>query len=147
MGKSQKGCYKKRKHNKFSEKQTFLTPWYAGKKCSFFGKFSVLSFLVTPALTFALLLYYPRTLFWTTADVQPHPRNIEHSLEHSFVIYYGAITQRTFRVIPVWRRARVVIYDVRWKDYILYCYILFIFFVYIVYIVILYILYIYCIYC
>ena len=65
-----------------------------------------------------------------------------YRLEHSFVIYYGAITQRTLRVIPVWGRARVVIYDVRWKDYILYCYMLFIFFVYIVYIVILYIVYI-----
>ena len=26
---SQKGCFKKRKHAKFSEKRRFLTPWYA----------------------------------------------------------------------------------------------------------------------
>ena len=64
-GKYQNGCYKKRKHVKFSEKRTFLTPWYAnvrvrirGRKCSFFGKFSVLWFLVTPVLRVALLSYY-----------------------------------------------------------------------------------------
>ena len=28
-GKSQNGGSKKTKHTKFSEKQTFLTPWYA----------------------------------------------------------------------------------------------------------------------
>ena len=53
-GESQKGCYKKTKHAKFSEKWTFLTPWYThvrtcayqmGKKCLFFGKFGVLCFL------------------------------------------------------------------------------------------------------
>ena len=62
-GKYQNGCFKKTKHNKFSEKWTFLTPWYAhvhvrigwgggrGKKCSFFGKFGV-PFEIRP---FALL--------------------------------------------------------------------------------------------
>ena len=29
MGESQNGCFKKRKHAKFSEKWTFFTPWYA----------------------------------------------------------------------------------------------------------------------
>ena len=28
-GESQNGCYKKRKHTIFSEKQTLVTPWYA----------------------------------------------------------------------------------------------------------------------
>ena len=28
-GESQNGCFKKTKHAKFSEKRTFLTPWYA----------------------------------------------------------------------------------------------------------------------
>ena len=28
-GKFQNGCFKKTKHAKFSEKRTFLTPWYA----------------------------------------------------------------------------------------------------------------------
>ena len=28
-GRSQNGCFKKTKHAKFSEKRTFLTPWYA----------------------------------------------------------------------------------------------------------------------
>ena len=27
--KSKNGCFKKTKHAKFSEKQTFVTPWYA----------------------------------------------------------------------------------------------------------------------
>ena len=34
-----------------------------GKKCSFFGKFGVLCFLVTSILRFALLPYYLRFLF------------------------------------------------------------------------------------
>ena len=68
-GESQNGCFKKTKHTKFSEKRTFLTPWYAhtrtcayeGKKYSFFGKFGVLSFIETPVLRFALLPYYRQT--------------------------------------------------------------------------------------
>ena len=50
--------------DKFSEKQTFLTPWYAHvrKKCSFLGKFGVLCFLETSVLTFALLPYCQRIL-------------------------------------------------------------------------------------
>ena len=35
-----------------------------GKKCSFFGKFGILCFLVTPVLRFTLLLYY-RPLYGT----------------------------------------------------------------------------------
>ena len=63
-GESKNGCFKKIKRAKFSEKRTFLTPWYAhvcvsgGKKCSYFGKFGVLCFLETPVFRFALLLYY-----------------------------------------------------------------------------------------
>ena len=80
-GESQNECFKKTKHAKFSEKRTFLTPWYAhvrktnisyppdthmyvcvsgGKKCSFFKKLDVLYFLETPVLRFALLPYYRR---------------------------------------------------------------------------------------
>ena len=67
-GESQNGCFKKRKHAKFSKKRTFFltsdTHTYVcisgGKKCSFFGKFGVLSFLETPVLRFALLSYYRR---------------------------------------------------------------------------------------
>ena len=50
------GCYKKTKYLKFSEKQIFLTTWYA-HTC-----FDVLCFLVTPILRFALLAYYRQTL-------------------------------------------------------------------------------------
>ena len=34
-GESQNGCFKKTKHAKFSEKQTFLTSWYAHVRLSF----------------------------------------------------------------------------------------------------------------
>ena len=68
-GESQNGWYKKTKHAAFFEKRTFLIPWYAhmrvcirGKKCSFFGKFGLLCFLVTPVLRFARLLYYRRNM-------------------------------------------------------------------------------------
>ena len=58
-------CYKKTKHAIFSEKRTFLNPRTCvdqgvSKKCSFFEKFGVLCFLVTPVLKFALLPYYQR---------------------------------------------------------------------------------------
>ena len=65
-GESQNGCFKKAKHAKISEKQTFLTPWYAhvcvsgGKTCFIFGNFGVLCFLETPVLRFAPLPYYRR---------------------------------------------------------------------------------------
>ena len=56
---SQNGCYNKKKHAKFSEKRIFLTPVCVsgGKKYSFFGKFGVFCFLVTPVLssTFCLI--------------------------------------------------------------------------------------------
>ena len=64
-GESQNGCFKKAKYAKFSEKRTFLTPDMhtdvcvsGDKKCSFFGKLGVLSFLETLVLRFALLPYY-----------------------------------------------------------------------------------------
>ena len=55
---SQNVCYKKTKHAKFSKKRTFLKS--GGKKCSLFGKFDVLWFLVTPVLRFDLLPHYRR---------------------------------------------------------------------------------------
>ena len=55
-GESQNGCFKKTKQAKFSEKRTFVTPWYAQvwKKCSFFGKFNLLCFFGRPVLRFDL---------------------------------------------------------------------------------------------
>ena len=66
-GESKNGCYKKTKNVTVSEKRTFLTPWYAhgSKKCSFFGKFDVHCFLVTPVLRLALLPYYRRNILFT----------------------------------------------------------------------------------
>ena len=64
-GESQNGCFKKAKHAKISEKQTFLTPdthtyvcVSGGKKCLFLGNFGVLCFFETPVLRFAFLPYY-----------------------------------------------------------------------------------------
>ena len=58
---------KKNKIREHSEKRTYLTPdthtyvyVSGGKKCSFWGKFSVLCFLETPVLRFSLLPYYRR---------------------------------------------------------------------------------------
>ena len=80
--------YKKTKHTRFLKKCTFFTTWYAhelfykivnstvsffakklacvsgGKKCSFFGKFGVLSFLVSFVLRFALWPYHTRWNCW-----------------------------------------------------------------------------------
>ena len=55
IGKSQDGCYKKTKHAKLSKKRRGV------KKCSFYGKFVALCFLVTPILRFALLPNYRRS--------------------------------------------------------------------------------------
>ena len=72
-----KRMFQERKHAKFSEKRTFLTPWYShvyvwvsgGKKCSLFGKFGALSFLETPVLRFALLPYYRWSLLFLIVSV------------------------------------------------------------------------------
>ena len=55
-GESQNGCFKKTKHAKYSEKQTFFTPWYAHVRTGS----GVLCFPETPILRFALLPYYRR---------------------------------------------------------------------------------------
>ena len=60
-------CFKKTKHAKFSEKQTFRTPRCVSRsnKCLLFGKFGELCFLETHISRFALLSYYrpTQTLF------------------------------------------------------------------------------------
>ena len=66
-GESQNGYFKK--IAKFSEKRTFLTPWYAhvrirGKKCLLFGKFGVFCLLETPVLRFAFSLNTDVLLLW-----------------------------------------------------------------------------------
>ena len=43
-GKSQNGCFKKTKHAKFSEKRTFLIPWYAHDEV-FFKTYNITSYL------------------------------------------------------------------------------------------------------
>ena len=40
-------------------------PCIMGKKCSFFGKFGVLCFLVTSVLRFVLVPYYRRSVIWS----------------------------------------------------------------------------------
>ena len=78
-GRISKRVFKKTKQMKFSEKQTFLTPWYAharnteSKKWSFFGKFGVLCFLETPVLRFPLLPYCRQLghLYFTEMPKQP----------------------------------------------------------------------------
>ena len=73
----------KTKHAKFSKKKrTFLhtdTHTYVcvsgGKKCSFFGKFGVICFLVTSVLRLTLLTYYrrlteDRTCYMTISEIR-----------------------------------------------------------------------------
>ena len=53
---------KKTKHAKFSKKWTFLILMVSmGKKCLFFGKFSMFYFFVSSVLTFAIFPYFHRT--------------------------------------------------------------------------------------
>ena len=59
-GESQNWCYKKTKHAKVSEKRIFLTPDML--KCSFFGKFGRLCFLITPILKFVFSPYYQQII-------------------------------------------------------------------------------------
>ena len=70
-----KRVFQETKHAKFSEKQTFLSPWYehisGGKKCLFFEKFGVLCFLVTFVLKFALLPYYRRITVGAYLHMRP----------------------------------------------------------------------------
>ena len=68
---SQDKCFKKTNHAKFSEEQIFLPPdthtyvcVSGGKKCLFFQKSSVFSFLETPVLRFPLLPYYRQYVMW-----------------------------------------------------------------------------------
>ena len=56
-GRIPKGCFKKTKHAKFSEKRTLA----GGKQCSFLGKFGVICFLEIPILRFTLLPYHRQT--------------------------------------------------------------------------------------
>ena len=70
---SQNDCFKKTKHAQFPKNKNFLPPdthtcVSGGKKCLFFGKFDLLSFLKTPILRFALLpqrgLLLSKNRFW-----------------------------------------------------------------------------------
>ena len=81
-------CFKNPKHVKFSKKRTFLTHWYAhgGQKCSFLGKFDVLSFLETPILRFALLPSYRQN-------------NIEKKLVQHATENYGLLQWRQCHLI------------------------------------------------
>ena len=56
-----------------------------GKKCSFFGKFGVLCFLVTSAVRFALLLYYRRN------KVYCHCKLVLFELGHTFTEKLGTL--------------------------------------------------------
>ena len=88
-GESQNGGNKKKKQStpNFPKKQLFPTPDMhtfvcvsRGKKCSFFGKFGVLCFLVTSVLKFAFLPYYRRynmqTIFMNTENCKTNKPHI-----------------------------------------------------------------------
>ena len=54
------GVTRKQSTLNFPKNEHFLLCVSGGKKCSFFGKFGVLYFLVTPVLRFAFLPYCRR---------------------------------------------------------------------------------------
>ena len=69
-GESQNGCFTKTKHAKFSAKTNIFYPLICTRTCAnqwvknarFFGKYSLLCFLETPVLGFALLPCYRQFL-------------------------------------------------------------------------------------
>ena len=73
-GESQNGCFKKTKHAKFSEKRTFLTPWYAHvhPKCLFFGKFGVFFFSWNTRFEIRPLALLPTKLCLTYWNLSQH---------------------------------------------------------------------------
>ena len=96
-GESQDGCYKKTKYAKFFEKRSFLPPGphthtyiSGGKKCSFFGKFGLLCFLVTPILRFTCLPYYRRNPLVQTWSQSAN--SLKHyftrSKSHSIIFFF-----------------------------------------------------------
>ena len=70
-GQISKGCCKKTKHAKFKKKKNIFYPlrrkrtcaYQGSQECLFFGKFSVLSFLVSSVMRFALLPYCRQIVF------------------------------------------------------------------------------------
>ena len=69
VGNKATGVARKQNTSNFPKNKYFLPPDMhthvcvsGGKKCSFFGKFGVFCFLVTPVLRFALLPYYRRNV-------------------------------------------------------------------------------------
>ena len=72
-GKSQNGCYKKKSFRKINIFYPLIsTRISGGKKCSFFEKFGVLCFLVTPVLRLVLLPYCRRYKFFVKSFTWYH---------------------------------------------------------------------------
>ena len=71
--------------------------WSKGKKWSFFGKFGVLCFLLTPVLTFALLPYYRRISVWWNIDLNPF-------LWQYTILYPLKTSENTFSDVFRWYR-------------------------------------------
>ena len=110
-GRVSNGCYKKKNHAKFSEKRTFLiTPdthrhvhVTAGKQCSFFGKFGVLCFLVTPVLSLAILPYYRRIhnhhYYYYHYYYYHHHHPCQGSIDlHNIFLKYCKVAHKTLHV-------------------------------------------------
>ena len=115
---SENGDNKKTKHEKFSEKQIFLTPWYAhvrtyvfvsrGKKCSFFGKMACYVFL--------LPLFWDSSLCLITDELQfLFQRNFKlvHSSSKAIISNFCGVLQkaetRVRRRISFSRKAVILI--------------------------------------
>ena len=76
-----------------------------GKKCSFLGKFGMLSFLVTPVLRFALSPYYRRIVNARRAVVFLFVFPVEQICFLDFVIKSFLKAAVVFLLGTAWKRA------------------------------------------
>ena len=81
---------KKTKHAKFSEKKPNISYHgvSGGKKCSFFRKFGVHSFLVTSVLSFVLLPYYQRNIIDCSSTIDPLTPGVNQKGIHYYLQFF-----------------------------------------------------------
>ena len=109
-GESQMGVTRKKITPNFPKNEHFLTPdthrhvhVTGGKQCSFFGKFGVLCFLVTPGLSLALLPYYRRIhnhhYYYYHYYYYHHHHPCQGSIDlHNIFLKYCKVAHKTLHV-------------------------------------------------
>ena len=96
-GKSQNGCFKKTKHAKFSEKQTFLTPWYAHVRVSWKARFEIRPFALLPTIDQKIL----RSLWRSSSEVTVwSPFSVVVRLIRYFLFCNGLFSIKWLPLVP-----------------------------------------------